>query len=148
MIVNRSNIPTKKLEKLIEFCAPKNFELCDITVKNTGEPYSADYHYPKHKSPYIILRIGGAQWFPLSFKIRKDRQKRTGYRSEYSYNSRYEALCFLASHEIFHNYTHRHPKLWHLIYQNLPKCERLADNYAFKKLELYRKLKKQGLRPF
>lgn len=143
-IDNRSNIPDKKLRALINFVKPRGCNLCDIIVKNSKQPFSAEYHYPQYKNPYIIIRIGDRKWFPLSFNIQMARRRRTGYHGVYKYKDRYEALCFILAHEIFHNYTHQHAKLKHLMYQNLPKAEKIADNYGFVKLEKFRKLRKEG----
>lgn len=148
MIINKSNIPDHHIEKIVNLVKPRGLPICKLYIKNTVQPYSAEYHFPKHKEPYIIVRIGHYSNFPIEFNLGKARQKRTGYRDYYKYKDRYECLCFILSHELFHWYTHKHPKLWHLIYKDLPKAERIADNYAFKKLEQFKKLRKEGLIKF
>lgn len=132
----------------MKFCRPKNHKICQVIFKNCKQPFSADYHYGNYEKPFIIIRIGNHTWFPLKFNLRRDRIKRSGYFGSYNYRDRYEALISITSHEFFHDFCHSNPKLKHLLYQDLPRAEKLADLYALKKLEKFRELKKAGINIF
>jgi hypothetical protein len=148
MIINKSDIPDKKIEKLIEFCKPsKNFELCDITIKNCKSPYSCDFHWggDDHK-PFIILRYGDKDWFPLSFKLRSDKVARTGYHPGlYHFPDLDSCIIFSTAHEIRHYFQYCDDKMKFWLYHDTRNAETDADKHAFKVLKKFHKLRLEGV---
>ena len=152
MLINRSDFPDKKLEKLISFCCPKNFQskLCDIIVKNCRSgPYNCHYYYGGYNIPKIILRFTqDKKWFPLYFKLRKDKIARTGYVGEYNLIDLDSCLVFFTAHEIRHDLQHADDKMKFWLYHDMKSAETDADKYALRKLRKYQKLKSFGINIF
>jgi len=149
MIINKSDISDKKIEKLIEFCTPsKNFKFCDITFKNTKSyPYAGEFHYGGWQKPYIILRFdySNKDWYPIKFNLRSDKILRTGYAGKYNFDDFWQMAVFTLRHEIEHLKQYRENPQW--LYHDLKKCEKLADAAALRRLNKYKKLKVTGLDP-
>ena len=149
MIVNRSNISTKKLEAIIRFCTPAACRnLCDVIVKNTREPYSGEFYYNMpDREPYIVLRFSNnKEHFPLIFSLRQDKRDRVGYHGEYHDISLDTNLIRVIGHELHHWYIYSDKKRHHWFYNNRKKIELLADRYSFRKVRQFLKLKEQGIK--
>ncbi len=146
MILNRSNIPSARLEKLINFSRPNRIKLPLIIVKNCVCPYDADFHYG-WINPYIILRFGNYKHFPLYFKLSPKKIKRTGYFGEYYIPTKTCAIIFSAAHELKHYEQHCHPTKRFWLYHDLKLAEKEADDFAFKRMKKYLDLKEQGIDP-
>jgi hypothetical protein len=149
-LINKSRIPTKKLEKLIEFCRPKSLNLdnTDIIVKNCKTFWSCDFHYGNYAIPYVILRFDyNKKHYPLEFSLRSDKKLRTGYHGEYSFSDFWSMAVFTTRHELAHIQQYNDPIKRQQLYHNLKICEQWADKVAFKKLKEYKKLKDNGIDP-
>ena len=128
MIINKSDISDKKIQKLIEFCTPsKNFKLCDITFKNTKSyPYAGEFYYGGWQKPYIILRFdySNKDWYPIKFNLRSDKILRTGYAGKYNFDDFWQMAVFTLRHEMEHLKQYRENPQW--LYHDLKKCEKLG----------------------
>lgn len=144
MVINKSSSPTAWLEKLINFAKPARLKLPLIIIKDCVKPYDADFHYGGWQEPYIILRFGDYKDFPLYFKLRSDKIKRTGYFGEYFIPNKTCAIIFAAAHELRHFQQWKDPLKRFWLYHDLKKAETDADCFAFKKLNKFLRLKELG----
>lgn len=148
MLVNKSNIPTSKLEKIIKFVKPRGLKLCDITIKDSYSkyyPWRAEFYFQDYHNPHIICRFNSYEFFPFHSHSRKSFK---GYNYDnYNFETKTACLVYILAHEIYHLFTLRHPDLTYLMYSTLPDKEELADAYAIKKLNQYKQLKEEGNDP-
>lgn len=147
MVINRSCSKTAWLEKIINFAKPYRLKIPNITVKNCADPYSAEFHYGGYEEPFIILRLGSYKEFPLFFKLSDKKIKKTGYFGEYYLPNKTCAAIFTIAHELRHYQQYLDPKKKFWLYHDKKLAETDADNFAFRKLNRYLKLKEDGLDP-
>lgn len=147
-LTNKSNISTDRLIKILKFARPRGCHLCKFIVKNTKVlPFSAEFYYGIQEK-YCICRFGPSSFFPYNCPSNKT-QSRNGYNlSNYHFESKTSAILYIFCHEAKHIETLQNPKTRHLMYSTGPEKEILADEYAIKILNKYRKLKEEGFDPF
>ena len=155
-LINKSNNPTEKLLKIIKFARPRGCDLCKLIVKDTiarsnsivgPAPYSAELHFGGWIEPYIIARFGPSNVFPYHSDSTKT-QSKNGYNlTNYHFETKVECITYILSHEFWHLNVLKNPKTRHIMYSTSPKKEVVADAYAIKKLNKYRKLKAEGKAP-
>ncbi len=132
-ILNKSNFSEKTINKIVRFVRPKNIILPKITVKNSKSWKFYGYYIPGQVKK-IVVGVGRCNNFP-SFIRRYKNTLKSGYLTDFWFKSKEEALVYLLAHELTHYLQHLEHKY------NF--SEKQADEYALKKLDQWRKKKKQ-----
>lgn len=144
-LINKSIIPTEKLQKLLYFAAGKNKIDCDVTVKNCKHSFDCDFHYSMSGPDryYIILRFGGVDFFPLEVELTNNQIKK-GYDGYYYFDNLEECIVSGSAHEFQHYKQFQSPVKRGWLRDKDPRAEKYADKAALKVLEDYREKIKEN----
>jgi hypothetical protein len=141
-IINESNFSDEKLKRVIRFCRPRSVDIKEIIFRNSKKFF---YGYFLSDSCRIVVGIGPCTLYPLLVeRVKKDRK--LGYQSGFWLKSKEEALVYCVAHELKHLSQLDDPAINSGKKKRHKFPEDDADAFALKKLENWRKKKKNESR--
>jgi hypothetical protein len=138
---NTTDIPNGLAREVISFVKPPGISRFDVMLKNSsytfyGRSYDLGSQYHATSSPFVVLRLGKDDRFPIMADEKQ--QRKNGYLPTPRLDSRLEAMVYVAAHELRHQWQAKHAKgkVWGARGRF---SERDADAYAIRKLREWRK---------